>query len=94
LELKAEESANTCVGQNSTQKPQALQRSTTIETRPFATKPPSKESESLRVFNYAGCDYQLQGHEGGVMAVTDCGEAKHQSDRAHLIYVAVNRLHD
>ena len=28
------------VGQNSTQKPQALQRSTTIETRPFAMKTP------------------------------------------------------
>jgi hypothetical protein len=30
LELNAEESAKTFVGQNSTQKPQALQRSTTI----------------------------------------------------------------
>src|SRR4029077_7463654 len=40
LELKAEESASTLVGQNSTQKPQALQRSTTMETRPFATGPP------------------------------------------------------
>jgi hypothetical protein len=37
LELKAEERANTLVGQNSTQNPQALQRSTTMETRPFAT---------------------------------------------------------
>src|SRR5215831_9757349 len=40
LELEAEESASTLVGQNSTQKPQALQRSTTMETRPFATGPP------------------------------------------------------
>jgi len=43
FELKAEESASTLVGQNSTQKPQALQRSTTIETRPLTTVPPSRE---------------------------------------------------
>ncbi len=43
LELKAEESASTLVGQNSTQKPQALQRSTTIDTRPLATAPPTFE---------------------------------------------------
>src|SRR5580704_8393568 len=36
LALKAEESASTCVGQNSTQKPQALQRSATICTDPLA----------------------------------------------------------
>jgi hypothetical protein len=30
------------VGQNSTQKPHALQRSTTIETRPFATRTPNE----------------------------------------------------
>jgi hypothetical protein len=41
LELKADESARTLVGQNSTQKPQDLQRSTTISTRPFATKTPT-----------------------------------------------------
>jgi hypothetical protein len=40
LELKAEESARTFVGQNSTQNPHALQRSTTMETRPLATKNP------------------------------------------------------
>jgi hypothetical protein len=39
--LKAEESASTCVGQNSTQKPHALHRSTTIETRPLATRAPN-----------------------------------------------------
>jgi len=41
LELNAEESASTLVGQNSTQKPQALQRSTTMDTRPFATNTPT-----------------------------------------------------
>jgi hypothetical protein len=56
FELKAEESDNTCVGQNSTQKPQALQRSTTIETRPFATRSPSRSALPLRVSN-VGCDY-------------------------------------
>jgi hypothetical protein len=40
LELKVEESASTWDGQNSTQKPQALQRSTTIDTRPFAMESP------------------------------------------------------
>src|SRR5579862_3914008 len=43
FELKAEESARTLVGQNSTQKPHALQRSTTIETRPFATGSPTSK---------------------------------------------------
>src|SRR5579864_7389958 len=41
LELKAEESASTCVGQNSTQNPHALHRSTTSETRPLATRAPT-----------------------------------------------------
>src|SRR5579871_4725505 len=36
LELNAEERARTLVGQNSTQNPHALQRSTTMETLPFA----------------------------------------------------------
>jgi hypothetical protein len=36
LELNAEESARTFVGQNSTQNPQALHRSTTMETTPLA----------------------------------------------------------
>ena len=40
FELKAEESERTLVGQNSTQNPHALQRSTTIETRPLATEIP------------------------------------------------------
>jgi len=37
--MKAEESAKTLVGQNSRQNPQALQRSTMIETRPLPTDP-------------------------------------------------------
>ena len=37
LELKAEDKARTFVGQNSTQNPQPLQRSTIIETEPFGT---------------------------------------------------------
>src|SRR5215470_857195 len=44
FELKAEESARTLVGQNSTQKPHALQRSTTIETRPLTTESPTSAS--------------------------------------------------
>jgi hypothetical protein len=36
LELNAEDKARTLVGQNSTQNPQPLQRSTVIETEPFA----------------------------------------------------------
>ena len=36
MELKAEERASTLVGQNSTQKPQPLHRSTVIVTLPFA----------------------------------------------------------
>jgi hypothetical protein len=40
FELKADDSDRTLAGQNSTQKPQALHRSTTIETDPRAMKPP------------------------------------------------------
>src|SRR5512142_1588680 len=40
LELYAELKARTFVGQNSTQNPQALQRSTTIETEPRAMDSP------------------------------------------------------
>jgi hypothetical protein len=47
LELKAEDSASTFVGQNSTQNPQALQRSTTMETRPFAMETPGSSGRSL-----------------------------------------------
>jgi len=52
--LNAEESSNTCVGQNSTQKPHALQRSTTIETRPLAaTGTPFRKYPVLRLeWNY------------------------------------------
>ena len=41
LELNAEESSSTFVGQNSTQKPHALHRSMTIETRPFGNQTPN-----------------------------------------------------
>jgi hypothetical protein len=62
--LKAEESASTLVGQNSTQKPQALQRSTTIETRPFANgiselkvvEPPRNLSHYACWGGAVGCD--------------------------------------
>jgi len=50
--LKAEDSASTLVGQNSTQKPQDLQRSTTMETRPFATQPPLAEWLITPEFNF------------------------------------------
>ena len=40
LELNAELSARTLVGQNSTQNPQALHRSTTIDTEPRAIESP------------------------------------------------------
>src|SRR5512146_1764991 len=40
LELYAELSARTLVGQNSTQNPQALHRSTTIDTEPRAIESP------------------------------------------------------
>src|SRR5580765_7691124 len=83
LELKADDSASTCVGQNSTQKPQALQRSTTIETRPFATRTPSSESRLLRCFNCGGCDYAGEGRGDGVMAVTERGEEEHDSVFCH-----------
>src|SRR3974390_1566660 len=77
FELKAEESASTCVGQNSTQKPQALQRSTTIETRPFATWTPSPGATTTP-------DLQRRmrlcvgGEQSGVMPITYPGEAKHE----------------
>jgi hypothetical protein len=45
--LKAEESASTLVGQNSTQNPHALQRSTTMETRPFAMETPGLSGRSF-----------------------------------------------
>src|ERR1700746_2455842 len=73
FELKAEESARTLVGQNSTQKPQALQRSTMMETRPFATGPPRGvlgTPETRR--NYRGSMSQQ-----GVTWVTDAGESGH-----------------
>src|SRR4029077_19205637 len=77
FELNAEESASTCVGQNSTQKPQALQRSTTIETRPFATRSPSSEPRWLRCFNCGGFDYPGDHKESRVMTITDHREVEH-----------------
>jgi hypothetical protein len=56
------------VGQNSTQKPQALQRSTTIRTAPFAT--PSSNTCA----NYDRC-----GDRPGVTAITSVGEGKHRT---------------
>lgn len=52
LELNAEESASTFVGQNSTQKPQALQRSTVIETVPFAAKSTPTGEEPPAISHY------------------------------------------
>jgi len=52
--LNAEERASTLVGQNSTQKPQDLQRSTTIETRPFATRVSSTVIATLKVIMLCG----------------------------------------
>ncbi|SPF31584.1 hypothetical protein SBA1_100040 [Candidatus Sulfotelmatobacter kueseliae] len=75
MELKADESASTCVGQNSTQKPQALQRSTTIETRPFATRTPSEKSND---YSEVRCDYAAEWGQVGVTAITDRSEEKHE----------------
>jgi hypothetical protein len=74
MELKAEESASTRVGQNSTQKPQALQRSTTIDTRPLATRAPSSVTTK---FGCGGCDYGAKGRVQGVTQVTEQGEGEH-----------------
>src|SRR5579862_7490150 len=72
FELKAEESASTLVGQNSTQKPQALQRSTTIETRPFATGFPPRQ-RALDTLETLG-DYGLALSQQGVMGVTNASD--------------------
>src|SRR6476619_730146 len=64
-ELKAEERASTLVGQNSTQKPHALQRSTMILTAPLAM--PSLTN-----------DYGICTSHQGVMPVTFEREAKHR----------------
>jgi hypothetical protein len=74
LELKAEESASTLVGQNSTQNPQALQRSTTMETRPFAMDTPGSSGRS---FPETWDDYALPALPLGVTAVTDVSEGAH-----------------
>src|ERR1700747_2152859 len=75
LELKAEESASTLVGQNSTQKPQALQRSTMIETRPFATGPPQSGSVG---HSRISKNYGLSSSHRGVTRITDAREAEHR----------------
>jgi len=58
LELKAEESASTLVGQNSTQKPQDLQRSTADAVRQAVADsvPPSFRGLNLKAFE-KGFDY-------------------------------------
>jgi hypothetical protein len=76
LELNAEERANTLVGQNSTQKPQDLQRSTTIETRPFAT------GYLLRKISHPGCDYARANSQRSVTLITGGGEVKHTTKTA------------
>ena len=68
MELNADDSARTLVGQNSTQKPHALQRSTTMETRPFATKPPLMECLGTPNFKF---DYAARELQWGVMKVTE-----------------------
>src|SRR5208337_1025643 len=77
LELKAEDSASTLVGQNSTQKPQALQRSTTMETRPFATSPPGW---GRRIIPQLNCHYRLPRSQAGVTWVTKCSELGHREE--------------
>jgi hypothetical protein len=47
--LKADESSNTFVGQNSTQKPQPLHRSTVITTPPLAIETPFRRWMGNRV---------------------------------------------
>src|ERR1035441_10582795 len=53
VELKAEESQRTWVGQNSTQNPQPLHRSTVMATKPLA-KGPSRVESILRSSRFRG----------------------------------------
>jgi hypothetical protein len=62
------------VGQNSTQKPQALQRSTTIDTRPLATRAPGSVTTK---FDCGGCDYGANSRVQGASGVTEQGEGEH-----------------
>jgi hypothetical protein len=70
LALKAEESAKAFVGQNSTQKPQDLQRSTMIETRPLTTSFPLPEDGAY------GKDYADGVSQSGVTRVTGGGDLR------------------
>jgi hypothetical protein len=81
FELKAEES--TCAGQNSTQKPQALHRSTTIETPPFATRSPSQTVTTTAKFNHAGCDDAAEGRPVGVTNITATARPSTRTSRAN-----------
>ena len=63
------------MGQNSIQKPQDLQRSTTIETRPFATGPHNQErlgTPENRVY------YAFLRVRRDVMIVTSASEKEHK----------------
>ena len=72
MELNAEESARTLVGQNSTQKPQALQRSTMMETVPLAAKStPTAEANAPPVIS----ELWAAMTAGGVTQVTGHSEA-------------------
>src|SRR5581483_5571338 len=70
LELKADDSASTLVGQNSTQKPQDLQRSTMMETRPFATCTPHAPERfaAPELFHYR----RSSSHQGVIDITNRC----------------------
>lgn len=81
------------MGQNSTQKPQALQRSTTIETRPFATGSPSSGSVITPRFSVEA-DYGWNVRGKGVIGVTEWGEETHEviSDTTEVEHLAIVAL--
>src|SRR3982751_683160 len=60
FELNAGESASTLVGQNSTQNPHPLHRSTMIATEPFANGP------SWGVTWHASCQSEFRGFIAGI----------------------------
>src|SRR5581483_3737053 len=75
-ELNAEESARTLVGQNSTQKPHDLQRSTTIDTRPLAT-----ESSFPGVRTTPRLDYPVRQSLWCVTSITGSCEGPHAAKK-------------
>src|SRR6266567_2080960 len=89
LELKAEESASTLVGQNSTQKPQALQRSTKIETRPLATGSPHWGGQDTPRIQG---DYVLRRLQQGVTPVTGVREDAHTLPAPPLNTKGISRV--